>query len=188
MLAGAIYQAGITRDCVVGFLDQASPQTTDNKQRFWSFEKPRMHRNTARYRANTFGFYPVNGKEVVEFMERSTAQHVCDFLHMIRWKNPKGRIVLFLDNAQAHLAGMTRRCAKALDIVMVFLPPYSPDLNPIELIWKSVRRRVSQVFVKTEWSLKETIRTRFHRLAKKTSFMKGWLDTFIPEFSNLFCH
>ena len=28
--------------CIIGFLDQSAPQTTDNKQRFWSFDKPKI--------------------------------------------------------------------------------------------------------------------------------------------------
>jgi hypothetical protein len=46
-------------------------------RRFWSFGKPQIVKNTSRYRANTFGFYPINGKEVVEFMEHSTAEYEC---------------------------------------------------------------------------------------------------------------
>jgi len=176
-----------TSDSIIGFMDEASPQTTDNKQRFWSFGKPVIVKSTTKYRANTFGFYPVNGKEVVEFMERSTSGHVCDFLRLVRLKNHGKRIIMILDNARSHIAKMTRRYAESIGITLLFLPPYSPQFNPIELIWKSVRRRVSQVFVKSEWSLKETIRTTFHRLAKKPSFMKGWLDVFMPDFSNLFC-
>jgi putative transposase len=30
--------------------------------------------------------------------------------------------------------------AKELGVHIVYLPPYSPDLNPIEFIWKSVKR------------------------------------------------
>ena len=33
--------------------------------------------------------------------------------------------------------------AKELDIYFVFLPAYSPDLNPIEFIWKSIKRVLS---------------------------------------------
>lgn len=172
-------------ECIIGFLDQAAPQTRDNKQRFWSFGKPQIVKNTSRYRANTFGFYPINGKEVVEFMEHSTAEYVCAFLRLIRDKNPKKHIILILDNARAHIAQKTRAFAESLRISLVFLPPYSPDLNPIELIWKSIRRKISQIFVKSEWSFKETIRTTFHRLAKKTTFMTGWLATFQPILSNL---
>jgi len=142
-----------------------------------------MTRDTSRYRANTFGFYPINGKETVEFMERSTSKHVCEFLQKIRGSNPGKHIIVLVDNFSSHIAKVTRRYAVSIGITLVFLPPYSPHLNPIELIWKSVRRRVSQVFINSEWSLKETIRTTFHMLAKKPSFMKNWLDTFMPEFS-----
>lgn len=172
-------------DCVIGFLDQASPQTTDNKQRLWSFNKPRRAKNTGRYRANTFSFYPINGREVVEFMERSTSEYVCAFLRLIREKNPVKHIIPILDNARAHIAGKTKRFTRSLNINLVFPPTYSPDLNPIELIWKSIRRRMSQIFVRSEWAFKETIRATFHLLAKKTSFMENWLKIFKPELSNL---
>jgi len=118
-------------------------------------------------------------------MERSTSEYVCAFLRLIRERNPVGHILLILDNARAHIAGKTKRLAKSLNITLVFLPPYSPDLNPIEQIWKSIRRRVSQVFVRSEWALKETIRTIFHLLAKKPSFMEGWLKIFKLRLSNL---
>ena len=144
LLTKALEEAAknINGDCVIGFLDQAAPQTTDNRQRFWSFDKPRMIKNTTKYRANTFGFYPINGREVVEFMEHSTSEYVCAFLRLIRENNPVGRYLLILDNTRAHIAGKTKRLAKSLDITLVFLPTYSPHLNPIEQIWKSIRRRI----------------------------------------------
>jgi len=120
---------------------------------------------------------------IIGFMERSTSKHVCEFLQKIRGSNPGKHIIVLVDNFSSHIAKVTRRYAVSIGITLVFLPPYSPHLNPIELIWKSVRRRVSQVFINSEWSLKETIRTTFHMLAKKPSFMKNWLDTFMPEFS-----
>jgi transposase len=170
-------------DSVIGFMDEASPQTTDNKQRFWSFGKPKMTKNTSRYKANAFGFYPINGKETVGFMERSTSKHVCEFLQKIRSSNPGRHVIVIVDNFRSHVANVTRNYARSIGITLIFLPPYSPHLNPIEFIWKSIRRRVSQTFVNTEWSLKETIRMSFHRLARKKSFMVGWLETFMPDFS-----
>jgi len=178
-------EAKMSEKCIIGFMDEASPQTTDNKQRFWSFGKPELSKNTTKYRANTFGFYPINGNEVVEFMGRSTVAYVCDFLRLIRDKNPKRHIIVIIDNARAHIAKRTEKFAKSIDMTLVLLPPYSPDLNPIEQIWKSIRRKISQIFVKSEWSFKETIRTTFHLLAKRTSFMKGWLNKFQPILSNL---
>jgi len=174
---------GIGDRFILGFMDESAPQTTDNRQRFWSFGKPAIAKNTTKYRANTFGFYPVNGKEVVEFMEHSRKEHVCEFLRKVRDKNPAKPIVILLDRFASHRAIATRRFAQSLDMHLVFLPPYSPHLNPIEQIWKSVRRAVSRVFPKSEWAFKETIRTAFHRLARMPSFLEGWLKAFQPVLS-----
>ena len=171
---------------ILGFLDESSPQTTDNTQRYWSIKKPRKVRNTNKIRANTFGFYPVNGREVVDFQERSTSRHVCRFLQLVREKNPIQHIIIILDNARSHIAKATREYAKKINITLVYLPAYSPDLNPIEQIWKSVKRKISQILhIKNEWSFKETIRTTYHRHAKKPTFMQDWLKTYQPILSDL---
>lgn len=176
---------GSNDEFILGFIDEASPQTTDNKQRFWSFGKSRIIKNTTKYKANTFGFYPMNGKEVIDFKERSKSHDVCEFLRRIREKNPKKHIIAFLDNARSHIAQQTRAFAESLNITLVFLPVYSPELNPIEFIWKSIRRKISRILIKSIWSFKETIRTTFHYLAKKRSYMVGWLQTFQDILSNL---
>ncbi|MFZ2455313.1 MAG: IS630 family transposase [Candidatus Altiarchaeia archaeon] len=193
ILAERLREALQEKEAVVGFLDEASPQTKDNTQRVWSFTKPKKSKNTAYYKANTFGFYPLNGKEVLEFKEQSKAGDLCDFLRQIRMKNPKNHLIIILDNARSHLARQTRRFAELLDISLIFLPPYSPDLNPIEYIWmthvmpggKSVRKRLSQIAnIKSEWSLKETIKTTFHQQAKKLTYAQNWIQTFTPNISS----
>lgn len=166
---------------ILGFIDEASPQTTDNKQRFWSFGKSGITKNTTKYRANTFGFYAANGKSVVDFKENSKQESVCEFLQTMRARNPGKPIVAVLDNFKSHTAKKTRKYAESLDIILVFLPTYSPNLNPIEQIWRAVRRRISQIFIKSQWSFTETIKTTFYRLARKQSFVTGWLETFQPN-------
>jgi len=179
---------GLPSDTVIGFMDEAAPQTADNRQRFWSFGKPTKTKNTTKYRANTFGFYPINGKSALEFYENSKVPSVRGFLREIKDKNPGKHTVVFWDNAPQHKAAETRRFAERIGISLVFLPKYSPDLDPIEFIWKSVRRRISQIsFIGSEWSFKESIRATFHRLAKGKSFMANWLEKFQPYFSNLLC-
>lgn len=177
---------GVKEDFIVGFIDEASPQTNDNKQRFWSFGKSRIVRNTTKFRANTFGFYSANGNGVAEFMDNSKKESVFAFLRGIREKNPKGKIIAILDNFASHVAA--KRYAESLGIILVFLPPYSPDLNPIEQIWRCVRRKVSQACVKSERSFRETIRSSFHHFSGKLSFMKGWLETFMPDLCMKLCH
>lgn len=50
----------------------------------------------------------------------------------------RGDIVL-LDNLPAHKSAQTRQLIEARRACLVFLPPYSPDFNPIELCWSKVK-------------------------------------------------
>ncbi len=54
-------------------------------------------------------------------------------------ENPASRILLVLDNHFAHTCEYTRRRAHNLGIDFVFLPVGSPDINPIEQVWKSLK-------------------------------------------------
>ncbi len=63
-----------------GFLDESAPQATANTVRLWSFRKPEIIRDTSKYRANTFGFYSLNGKSVVDFQDHSRKENVIAFI------------------------------------------------------------------------------------------------------------
>ncbi|CAG1002500.1 MAG: transposase [Candidatus Methanoperedens nitroreducens] len=45
-------------------------------------------------RRNSFGFYALNGKSVINFKEHSRKEDVCEFLTEIRAKNPIKNIIL----------------------------------------------------------------------------------------------
>jgi transposase len=166
-------------ECIIGFLDETSPQINANTQRLWSFSKPVVKKNTTRMKANTFGFYAINGESVVDFKENSKKESVCEFLEKIRERNPKKKIVIILDNFRSHWAKKTRRKAKNLNIILVFLPPYSPDLNPIEQIWRVIKRVLSPLFVKTLDELKEVISNSFYELTQRISFAEKWIEKFL---------
>jgi transposase len=61
-----------------------------------------------------------------------------------------------------------------LDIKIIFLPQYSPDPNPIEFIWKSVKRIVSTALINSEGDLKDTIKKGFMKLSDSKTFAKSW--------------
>jgi len=165
-------------ETVLGFFDECSPQTTANTQRLWSFGKPRKKKNTTKIRVNTFGFYSLNGQSVVDFKQDSKKESVCEFLSLIQENNAEKEIVLILDNFRSHWAKKTRKHAKNLGIRLVFLPPYSPDLNPIEYIWKSIKRVLSPLLIESSDHLKTIVKEVFEKLSRKLSFAKGWIRKF----------
>lgn len=52
------------------------------------------------------------------------------------------RVIVITDNAKYHHAKLHQewRQQRAPDFVLDYLPPYSPELNPIERVWKRTRR------------------------------------------------
>lgn len=164
---------------VIGFLDESSPQTTSNTVRLWSFNKPAIVKNTGHIKANTFGFYTLNGVSVVDFHEESKKENVCLFLEKVREHNAGARIIILIDNFRSHHALDTLEYAEMLDIHLVFLPPYSPDLNPIELIWKDVKKVISTNFIISKEEMRTLINETYTELSKKLSYANAWIDKFL---------
>lgn len=171
----------MNEDTIIGFFDEASPQTTSNTQRLWSFTKPIIYKNTTRLRANSFGFYALNGISVIDFKDDSKKESVCEFLNEIRSKNPTKTIVIILDNFRSHRANITVEFAKNNGIELVYLPPYSPELNPIEFIWKSIKRVVSREFIVDLDHMRNIIRDEFQKCAAHLSFAKRWIEKFLED-------
>jgi putative transposase len=66
-------------------------------------------------------------------------------------------------------------------ISLVSLPPYSPDLNPIEFIWKSIKRVISLNSIPSLGDLKRCITDSWDKLAIGHSFAKHWIEQFAPS-------
>jgi transposase len=172
---------------LVGFLDECSPQTAANTVRVWSFGKALIVKDTTKYRANTFGFYAPYGRSVVGFKENSKKESVCKFIEEIRECNPEKKILLVLDNFPSHKAQATREKAEELGVLLTYLPPYSPDLNPIEQVWRCLKREISTAFFRSRDEFLALITKSYSQLSTKLSFAKGWIEKFLPQQSNQLC-
>lgn len=101
--------------------------------------------NSGRNRVNIYGAVSISNE--VEVVTRSyetiNSFSVCNFLNVLRAKNPGDEKLYFiLDQGPSNTSLQVRDYAVMLNIEIVYLPAYSPNLNPIERLWKYFKKNV----------------------------------------------
>lgn len=89
--------------------------------------------------------------------------------------------MIILDNFRSHHAKLTTETAEKLNIDLVFLPPYSPNLNPIEFIWKTIKRELSPIFIETQKQIQNLIEKHFKEHSKSIKYAKKWIKKFLMK-------
>ena len=127
----------------------------------------------------------MNGESVISFPQNTRKEKVIEFLRKVRKRNPGKGIIIVLDNYKSHKAEDVLREAERLGIELVFLPPYSPSLNPIEYIWKSIKRIISTTFIRHIDQMRNVFKEAFYQFCQKLSFAAEWVKKFLaPCYSN----
>nr|WP_295543049.1 transposase [uncultured Thiohalocapsa sp.] len=81
----------------------------------------------------------------------------------------------------SHHAAAVIQAAKANAFELVFMLPYSPDLNPIEFTWESIKRVISIATIRSIDELRRTIRMTFAEASQHRSHAKAWIQSFVPS-------
>lgn len=104
---------------------------------------PTPGQSTKRYGLGAVNYH--SGETVVLFRTRKRRREVAELLQAILDQHPTGTIYVTWDNADTHeddeVEAVVRAAAGRL--VLLYLPTYSPWLNPIEMLWRHFRREVT---------------------------------------------
>ena len=84
-------------------------------------------------------------------------------LRNIRW---------VMDNMKSHHAKVVRNLLDSSGVRYIYLPPYSPDLNPIEKLWLKVKAFLRKFKARTLDALPNAIQNAFHSVT--ISDCSGW--------------
>ena len=86
-----------------------------------------------------------------------TATEVCEMLRKVAAAYTGESIHIVLDNARYQKCEIVRNLAEELGIALHYIPPYSPNLNLIERLWKHVKSRLRSKYYDRFDDFKETI-------------------------------
>jgi transposase len=102
----------------------------------------------------------VNGPVFVQFVRT----------RLVPWLRPGDVVVM--DNLNIHKMRVVRSAIEAASATSVYLPTYSPELNPIELLWADLKRDLRTLAINDEVQLRRAAR----RLQRRVPISKvaGW--------------
>ena len=134
---------GISKEELV-YIDESGIELTICKDRGWGKKNKLLSaKRSGKYyeRTNIIAGY-VNKKTIAPFVFNGS----CNTELFNKWvgnlliKELKTGQIVIMDNAAFHRSEKTRQLIESVGCKLVFLPPYSPDLNPIEKFWANMKR------------------------------------------------
>ncbi len=99
-----------------------------------------------RERQTTFGSLNVRtGQMVINFADKGNYKSFKKHLKKVLWEyREKDKIIMICDNVRYHHAKLLKMfLQKNPKLVFMYLPAYSPDLNPIERAWWYMRKKIT---------------------------------------------
>ncbi len=138
--------SGLKDNEVLYFGDAVHPQHNTEAAYGWieKGKEKEIKANTGRTRVNLNGALDPDKLEVVaKEYDTINAESIIDFYQELENKNiDKDKIYMIIDNAKYYKNYQVEKYLETSKIKQIYLPPYSPNLNLIERLWKFMRKKV----------------------------------------------
>lgn len=106
----------------------------------------------------TLGAMSLRGIEAAMTVEAATDGEVfATYLQRVLCPKLRPGDVLVMDNLSAHKVAGIRELIQARGAKLIYLPPYSPDLNPIEKAWSKFKQFLRSVKARTKEALDQAV-------------------------------
>ena len=174
----------IGTDETILFMDSVHPTQATKSGYGWirTGKTKKINTTASRTRINLVGAIELKNLRNTQIFEYKTinAEAIVDFLGHLRRKHASARkIHLILDQSGYHRAFEVKNEAKRLGFKLHYLPPYSPNLNPIERLWKVMNEHArNNRFFKSAKDFKDSLCNFFRHTLPEIS---GSLTTRIND-------
>ncbi|ULH17700.1 IS630 family transposase (plasmid) [Deinococcus sp. KNUC1210] len=129
----------------LAFLDEVGFSLKPTVTRTWApcGQCPVLEAKTNWQKVSTIGAITTTGQFLQHTHQAAIKgpQVIAFLTHLLR--HVKGRVTVLLDNASIHKTkALSAFVADETRLSVIYLPPYSPELNPIELVWTFVKQQM----------------------------------------------
>lgn len=169
----------ISAGATIFFCDEAGVRTDYHSGTTWApiGQTPIVTGTGKRLSVNMFSAVNTQGKLHFSFFEGNLNSQT--FIEVLKklLVDIEGKIFLILDGASYHKSAETRQFAKSTKgrLTLFLLPPYSPQLNPDEWVWKNVKHdHVGRLAARTRDELEKGIERAVSRLQESPEIVRGF--------------
>jgi transposase len=144
VILAPIIEKAINNKCHLVFIDAAHFILQPFTCTVWSKVRLFVKASAGRNRINVLGAVHALTKEVSTLINQTyiTAETLVEFLNQLKEQYKDAPIFIVLDNARYQHCDFVKKTAESLGITLLFLPPYSPNLNIIERLWKFTKKEI----------------------------------------------
>ena len=164
------------------FMDSAHPTMATKVACGWikkGVDKP-IGQTASRTRVNVMGAVELSKMNIAScFPEYVNAETVVNFFTQLKTIYPDApKIHIILDQSGYHLSKLVQAAALEMNIELHYLPPYSPNLNPIERLWKVMNEQVrNNVFFSSPKEFRDSISNFFeHKIPQILPMLRGRIN------------
>lgn len=144
--------------------------------------------NSGRERVNIVGAYSPQGNRVFTLqMCRVNKVAITIFLIRLKEQYPElSKIYVYLDNAPYNKSRLVRKYFKGTNVIIDYIPTYSPNLNLVERLWKFFKKKViKNKYYETFTLFKSTIDNFFDNIHRYKRELNTLLKDNFRVFQNL---
>ena len=168
------------------FLDESSVNIDMNRRYGRAVGKERIHGSVPLNTPKSQTFLAsvrLNGQTThTMYAGGTTGDRFLDYLKNVLIPTlHKGNIVV-MDNMRSHHVAGVEETLRDAGMVPLYLPPYSPDLNPIEMLWSKVKALLRKWSCRAAALLPVAVERAFSLVTQKNC--SGWFDAdgYCPAF------
>lgn len=162
------------------FEDEAGIRSDFHSGRTWGIrgETPIIKTTGARFGLNMLS--AISAKGGMRFMiyrGKMNADVFCDFLDRLLY-NARNKIFLVLDGHPVHRSVRVKKFVEATNgkLRIFYLPSYSPELNPDELVWNNIKSKIGRATIKGPADLRKKVHGHLRSLQNRPSTIRGFFQ------------
>ncbi len=142
----------LSEETVLLAQDESRFASESNRITSWSVKGVAVSYSGYRYGTalNCFGSFNLEtGHFIPSFHDRGNALTTIEHFKIVRKHYGDKPIAYLIDNASWHKTKKVLEYCEENDITLLFLPPYSPEYNPIERVWGYLKSKLKNIYFST---------------------------------------